>query len=80
MKYANLRIYLSFLSPFFFLLQKKIKRNNGVFLIAVVKIQLQFVILNKDKLLSLTKETWPVPNDQKVPCLSFKLPERLRIV
>lgn len=36
MKYANLRINLSFLSTFF-LLKKKIKRNNGVFLITVLK-------------------------------------------
>ena len=71
-------IYLSF--QLFFLLKKKIKRNNGVFLITVLKTstpichlkQRQVALLGKGKIACSKRSL-------RVPCLSFKLPERLSI-
>lgn len=57
MKYANLRINLSFLSTFFFIKKENQKKQWGLLDYSVKNFNSnQFVILNKDKLLSLAKE------------------------
>lgn len=59
MKYANLRINLSFLSTFFFIKKENQKKQWGLLDYSVKN----FNSKNKDKLLSLAKEKQPVPND-----------------